>query len=129
MRYSLFRGQNGQTGRLKIAILLGVAGLLTAMTWNWPVTQAATSYTVNSLGDTGTGSGTSGDLRYAIVQSNAGGGGTITFSVSGTITLTRALPSINSAISLDGSGQKIEISGNNTYRIFTVNPGKDFTLK
>lgn len=125
MRYSLFRGQGYW---LKIAIL-GVVGLLATLTWTWPVTQAATSYTVNSLGDSGTGSGASGDLRYAISQANAGGGGTITFSVSGTITLTHALPSINSSISLDGSGQKIEISGNNTYRIFTVNPGKDFTLK
>jgi hypothetical protein len=27
-------------------------------------------FTVNSLGDTGTGSGTTGDLRYCITQAN-----------------------------------------------------------
>jgi hypothetical protein len=41
------------------------------------------AYTVNSLGDTGAGSGTTGDLRYCMTQANlAGGSNTITFSVT-----------------------------------------------
>ena len=45
------------------------------------------TYTVDSLGDTGTGSGSSGDLRYAITQANLSPGSTIQFSVTGTIQL------------------------------------------
>ena len=43
------------------------------------------TYTVDSLGDTGTGLGSSGDLRYAITQANLSPGSTIQFSVTGTI--------------------------------------------
>ena len=52
--------------------------------------------TVNGVGDTGTGSGLSGDLRYAITQSNQNpGDDTINFSVTGTITLNSALPDLS----------------------------------
>ncbi len=34
----------------------------------------AVGFIVNSLGDTGAGSGTTGDLRYCITQANAAGG-------------------------------------------------------
>src|SRR5262249_25077678 len=51
------------------------------------------TFTVNSLGDTGTGTGTSGDLRFCITQADATtGDNTIKFSVTGTITLNSALP-------------------------------------
>jgi hypothetical protein len=53
------------------------------------------TFTVNSLGDTGSGSGTSGDLRYCITQADATtGDNTINFSVTGTITLNSALPDL-----------------------------------
>jgi hypothetical protein len=80
------------------------------------------TYTVNSLTDTGAGSGTTGDLRYCITQANAAGGtDTINFSVTGTITLTSALPSISDDLIMNGPGASLlTISGNNAVRIFTT---------
>src|SRR4051812_23838041 len=54
------------------------------------------TFTVNDLGDTGTGSGLSGDLRYAITQADqTTGDNTINFSVTGTIWLNSVLPDLN----------------------------------
>ena len=55
-----------------------------------------TTSSVNSLGDSGTGTGTSGDLRYVITQADqTTGDNTINFSVTGTITLNSALPDLS----------------------------------
>jgi Right handed beta helix region/Dockerin type I domain len=60
-----------------------------------------TTWTVNSLGDTGTGSGTSGDLRYVITQADqTTGDNTINFAVTGTITLYSALPDLSNTTGL-----------------------------
>jgi len=90
---------------------------------------------------------TSGDglcsLREAITNANdngqtysdcvAGSGDdTITFSVSGTITLGSTLPAIPSGagtLTIDGSGQTNTISGNNLVGVFFVNPGAILTLQ
>ncbi len=67
-----------------------------------------TTWTVNSLGDTGTGSGQSGDLRYCITQADkTTGDNTINFSVTGTITLNSALPdlsNITGVMDIEGPG-------------------------
>ena len=90
---------------------------------------AQTTYTVNVLTDTnpgggGSGSGTTGDLRYAITQADTtGGANTISFSASliGTITLTADLPALeDNGLTIDGTGASITISGNNTYRCFFI---------
>lgn len=62
------------------------------------------SFTVNSLGDTGSGSGTSGDLRYCISQADEAAGSNITFSVAGTILLGSALPNLTQNITITGPG-------------------------
>ncbi|HEX3035727.1 MAG TPA: hypothetical protein VHT73_11465 [Thermodesulfobacteriota bacterium] len=58
------------------------------------------------------------------------GADTITFSVSGTITLRSNLPGITSSdgLTIDG-GNAITISGNNAVRIFFVSSGSVFTLQ
>src|SRR5579871_2080886 len=60
------------------------------------------SYTVNATTDTGSGSGTTGDLRYCITQANANtsSADTITFdptvfATAQTITLTSSLPALS----------------------------------
>ena len=53
------------------------------------------------------------------------GGGTVTFSCSGTITLTAEI-TIAADTTIDGSGQTVTISGNHAVRVFKVNSG--FTL-
>jgi hypothetical protein len=55
-------------------------------------------------------------------------GSNITFSAGGTIVLTNQLV-ISSSITLDGSGQNVIISGNNSVGIFYVDPGVHLTLK
>jgi Dockerin type I domain len=59
------------------------------------------TFTVNSLGDAGAGSGTSGDLRYVITQADqTAGDNTIDFAVTGTITLNSALPDLSNTTGL-----------------------------
>jgi CSLREA domain-containing protein len=87
------------------------------------------SLTVNSLADTRAVDGNC-TLREAIENANnnaatnvdctAGNGAdTITFSVSGTITLSSALPTIRDAagLTIDGTGQTVTISGANAMRV------------
>ena len=89
-----------------------------------------TTWTVNSLGDAGTGSGTSGDLRYVITQADqTTGNNTINFAVTGTITLNSALPDLSNTTGLtdiEGPGSasltvaRNSASGTPDFRIFTV---------
>ena len=55
------------------------------------------------------------------------GGDTVTFSCSGTISLSAPIV-IAADTTIDGSGQVVTISGNNAVRVFTVNAGVAFTL-
>ena len=55
------------------------------------------------------------------------GGGTVTFSCSGTITLTAEI-TIAADTTIDGSGQTVTISGNHAVRVFTVNSGVTLNL-
>jgi fibronectin-binding autotransporter adhesin len=55
------------------------------------------------------------------------GGGTVTFSCSGTITLAATI-TIAADTTIDGSGQTVTISGNHALRVFTVNSGVTLNL-
>lgn len=103
-----------------------------------PARAAGILYTVNSLDDVADFTDGVCTLREAILSSN---GGVLTncgpasadedeieFAVSGTITLDSDLPAINGILTIGGSNV-ITISGNDLYRIFTVNGGKTLTLK
>ena len=88
----------------------------------------STMWTVDSLYDSGTGSGLRGDLRYVITQADqTPGDNTINFSVTGTITLNSALPDLNNTkglIDIDGPGaNNLTISGNNGVRVFHIDSG------
>jgi predicted outer membrane repeat protein len=84
----------------------------------------ATGYVVSNLNNSGVGS-----LRQAIINANANvGADTITFSVSGTITLAAALPGISDNLTIDGTGKTITISGNHLYRVLYITSGKVVTL-
>ncbi|MBL8131794.1 MAG: hypothetical protein JNL42_08040 [Anaerolineae bacterium] len=90
----------------------------------------AAAYVVSTLDDSGTGS-----LRQAIIDANASAADdTITFSVSGTITLLTALPSLanNGTLSIDG-GELVTITrssaiGTPKFRIFSVAAGASAAL-
>ncbi len=69
-----------------------------------------TTWTVNSIGDTGAGSGNSGDLRYCITQVNATSGTqVIDFDIAATgvqtIKLASPLPTITHAVTIDGTSE------------------------
>jgi Dockerin type I domain len=106
-----------------------------------------TVYTVNLVSDTGTGSGTTGDLAYAVNQANSNtnpAGSIIQFDTSvfngsasqaivlmKTLTLTEtdgpiAINGPGSISSMLGSG--VEVSGGNAVTVFAINPGVTATL-
>jgi hypothetical protein len=71
----------------------------------------AATYTVNQLGDTGAGSGFSGDLRYCITQANANSPGPnfIKFhpGLTGAIHLTAYLPELFDKLTIQGPGANV----------------------
>lgn len=108
--------------------------LLLAFSLASPVRAAAV--VVNDLGDTTgtcatTGTGTC-TLRDAITFANANAGtDTITFSATGTINLTAALPTISSSMNITGPGADQLIVRRDTggnYRIFTISSSNNLTV-
>jgi CSLREA domain-containing protein len=112
--------------------IIGLAALI-ALVSQLPRAQAASTFTVNSLGDTpdaAQGNGICADagglctLRAAIEEANSAfGDDTINFSVTGTINLTGPLPSFTN-ITINGPGSGLltvrrDTGGN--YRIFFIN--------
>lgn len=106
-----------------------------------PLAHAA-SLTVNTLLDNTTNSDGLCTLREAITAANNDanyndcvatgyGNDTITFSVSGTITLGSQLPTITDAAGLTivGPAGGITISGNDAVRVFQVNTGATLNLQ
>ena len=91
------------------------------------VTLPPTSLVVTSLDDTLD----PGTLRWAITQANATQGGysdKITFSVSGTITLTSDLPRISQNLTIEGPGEaNLTISGADLYQILYINQNISLT--
>jgi CSLREA domain-containing protein len=87
-------------------------------------TQVASAPVVNSLADPGDGvcDATECTLREAIAF--ASGGATITFSVTGTILLDRALLSIDKGLTISGPGaQQLVVDANSGSRVFSVSSG------
>lgn len=83
--------------------------------------QAQSTFTVTNTNDSGAGS-----LRQAITDANSNGEGldiiNFSSSVSGTILLSSSLPTITSALTIDGPGEAIlSLSGQNMHRIFFIN--------
>jgi hypothetical protein len=82
------------------------------------------TYTVNSLTDTGAGSALAGDLRYCITGATSGND-TITFGVTGTILLESALPALNASVAIQGPGAGLveverDPASPNSFGIFAV---------
>jgi CSLREA domain-containing protein len=124
---------------MKIRLSLGLAAL--ACTVILPSAASAlvpdATITVNTTAD-GTG-GPDCTLRDAIVAANtdtavggcsAGNGAdTIAFGVSGQIDLGSTLPAVASALTIDGSGQSIVVSGQRVVRVLEVDAGASLTLQ
>ncbi len=106
-----------------------------------------TVYTVNLVSDTGTGTGTTGDLAYVVNQVNSNtnpAGSVIQFDPSifnasppQPIVLTKTLTLTETAgpIEINGPGtlaegleNAVEVSGGNAVTVFAINPGVTATL-
>ena len=84
---------------------------------------AASPIWVTNTNDSGAGS-----LRAAIITANTAGGGEIEFSITNTITLLSALPSLTN-INITGPGTNlITISGGNQVRVLSMDSGTTNTL-
>src|SRR5690348_11826998 len=70
----------------------------------------------------GFGGGVVNSADEASLRTALAGGGTVTFSASGTINLASQLIITNDTV-VDGNGQSVTISGSNAVRVFYVNPG------
>jgi CSLREA domain-containing protein len=98
-----------------------------------PPAHAAT-LTVNSLNDTNDGACTASNctLREAINAANATStDDLIQFSLNGTINLGSVLPAITAvggALTVDGDGHSLTISGQGLHRVFYVQSGAELTL-
>ncbi len=98
-----------------------------------PHSVSAAAYVVSKTADTNDGiCDADCSLREAITAANASAADdTITFGVNGTITLTSALPNIanNGSLTITGNGAaNTIISGNNTVRVFYVDPNVNITM-
>ena len=102
------------------------SGLPPANTKPFDVIAAPNLYTVDSVSDTGMGTGLSGDLRYVIGRANNDPGSTIDFSVAGTIQLASALPVLTADMTINGPGaasltvDRSGAAGTPDFSIFTV---------
>src|SRR5262249_47384886 len=90
-----------------------------------------TIYTVTALTDpssgTGSGSGTSGDLRYCITQAN-GHAGTDTIQIpstlTGTISMAQGAYTLNGSVNINVLGaSNVTIDAKGAHQIFLVNSG------
>jgi MBG domain (YGX type)/Domain of unknown function (DUF4214) len=85
------------------------------------------TFTVNALTDTGSGSGTTGDLRYAITQANLNPGSTINITATGEDQLASELPALSANMTITDSTPgsfTLEGGGPTTnYRALTINSG------
>ncbi len=92
-----------------------------------PLLEAAATFTVTNLNDSGAGS-----LRKAVADANAAAGDdTIVFQsgLVGTITLTSGEIVITSNISISNTGTGVVVvSGNNVSRVFSVSAGAVVTI-
>ena len=124
MSSSDFRA-SGLTMR-RLASLVLLLGLLADGQGLLPSVRAA-SFTVTSTADSGPGS-----LREAIEDGNAmPGADSITFALSGTITLISALPPVTdpAGLSIDGGTQSVTVSGNHAVRPFQTAVGALMELR
>lgn len=93
-----------------------------------PVPGWAADYVVSSMADSGVGT-----LREAITFANASAeADIITFSFSGTITLSSPLPDIvlsGGALTIDGSEHQVVLDGNERWRHLFVGGGASLTVR
>jgi CSLREA domain-containing protein len=104
-----------------LSLVLPMVLVGTAMAGGGVCTVNSTEDTANGTTNDNTNTGT---LRYCLTQTNQFSGGTIGFSVTGTITLTSALPAIITNLTIQGPrANQLTISGNNQFTVFTINSG------
>ncbi len=109
-------------------------GLNPMITDTFDVTAAGTIFAVNSLSDSGSGTGPSGDLRYVITQADRNPGSTIEFGVTGAIVLSSELPELSTSLDVVGPAAsaltvaRSSAAGTPAFRVFMVPAGVEVVL-
>ncbi|HEX9005067.1 MAG TPA: putative Ig domain-containing protein, partial [Blastocatellia bacterium] len=140
----VLNGVPSATGNFSFTVTANDAnGCAGARSYTLTVNPSASTIIVNSLADTAVSADGQCTLREAINNANAAGqttGGdcitgapsnTINFSVTGTINLISALPSINSNTTINGPGPGALTVRRNTagnYGIFSINNGRTVSI-
>lgn len=118
----IYSGQNSTWAYPFRRVSLLSLVLLLASCWS---SLYATNYTVTDSGDSNTGAGTVGTLRYCINQANLSvGPHSITFAVA-TVNLLNNLPAITRQVDVNGGGT-VTVSvpaGDGGYIMFTIGAG------
>jgi len=88
------------------------------------ISVTAASLVVTTLADSGPGS-----LRAAITNANLAPGGTITFSVTGTINLLSALPTLSQSMTITGPGaSSLAIQSGGSFLVFNIGSGTTVSI-
>src|SRR4051794_4831979 len=113
-----------------IYLALAYATLIYASGTNITVTTVAdntttdSSCTLREAIDLANGSPVNSDCG-----ANSGAPYTIDFGLSGTVTISPTLPALNQNLTIDGSGQTVTVSGQNSFEVLNVHSGKTVTLQ
>ena len=113
-------------GEARLALRSCLLGALCFLAF--ALTAQAATYTVNSIADTGSGSGQTGDLRYCI-NSAISGTDTIVFdptlfATPQTIKLSGTELGINSSVTIQGPGANLlKIDANHVSRVVNIGGG------
>jgi CSLREA domain-containing protein len=141
VRISTFKRGNIMFQRIRTSLFV-VALFFGCLTSPYiPIAHANASLVVNTTSDADNNADGVCSLREAITAANNNadyhecsssnyGADTITFSVSGTITLGGFLPAIDDDVTIDGSANsvKITVSGANIFRVLYINANKTLNL-
>lgn len=112
---------HGAMARAGLALALAVAVCVLALGAHARLAHAQASLVVSDCTS-------DSQLQADVAQANGDNAGdTITFSCSGTISLSQTL-AITGSMTLDGSGQQVTLDGGNSVRVLLVNSGVTFTL-
>ena len=111
--------RTGARSRRKLCLLIALVIALVGLGMWLPITPSvkAATFTVATCNDT--------SLRTAI--NNAASGDTVNFSCNGTIILSSTL-NITKNLTLDGVGQSVSLSGNDTVEVLNVTTNTNFRL-
>jgi CSLREA domain-containing protein len=114
---------------LVVLVLSSVPRIVRGQSMPYAAARAAATLTVDTMADESDGSCTDGDCSLRDAIAVAGGGDTIQFSVTGTITLTLGELTVDKDLTISGPGaSNLTLSGDDAARVFWIEESVNVTL-